>query len=226
MTDTPLLPAPSTAPPALAPKSKQTKSTANKKKFVMGPAIQMAMANSSISLKLGLNEALKQRKKGTVSRAIQELEDKMASIKADTINAVREHRANMNQILPYLFLGDVSAANNVQLLQKHNITHVLTVMRQDNMPTVYQVKMDPKKFAHKTVDVNDTPRAKLLPHFPACCDFIRKARERRQGVLVHCFAGVSRSASTVVAFMMQKFPSLSVEDAIALLGTAAHKKAN
>ena len=148
---------------------------------MLGPAIEIAMANSSTSLKHGLNNALKRRKKGAVSRALKELEDRMASMKTDSIKAAQTPRANMNQILPYLFLGDVSAANNVKLLQKHNITHVLTVMRQYNMPTDYQVELDPKNFAHKTVDIIDTSSAKLLPHLPACCDFIRKARERRQG---------------------------------------------
>lgn len=159
----------------------------------MGPAIQIAMADSSTSLKHGLNKALERRKKGTVMRSLQELEDRMASMKKDRIYDVEESRKNMNQILPYLFLGDVSAAKKVKLLQKHNITHVLTVMRQDNMPKAFHVKLDPKKFVHKTVDINDLPKAKILPHFSACCDFIRKARERRQGQMremVHPFLKV------------------------------------
>ena len=139
------------------------------------------MATSSASLQHGLDDALKQRKTGAVSAAIKSLEDKMASRKTDSINAAKNHWTSMNEILPRLFLGDVHAATNMALLEKHNITHVLTVMRQHCMPTAYQVKLPPKKFAHKMVDIIDTSRAKLLPHFPACCDFINKARDRRQG---------------------------------------------
>ena len=66
--------------------------------------------------------------------------------------------------------------------------------------------------------VEDDLRAQLLPHFESCFDFIENAREADGSVLVHCEvlnppnssattgwwgqAGVSRSATVVVGFLM------------------------
>ena len=42
----------------------------------------------------------------------------------------------------------------------------------------------------------------LLPHLPKCMEFISAGREGGGAVLVHCFAGVSRSATAVVAYLL------------------------
>jgi len=41
-----------------------------------------------------------------------------------------------------------------------------------------------------------------MRHFPQAIAFIKEGMQQGGGVLVHCFAGVSRSASCVIAFMM------------------------
>jgi protein-tyrosine phosphatase len=43
----------------------------------------------------------------------------------------------------------------------------------------------------------------MLRHLPAAIQFIREGI-KSGGVLVHCFAGVSRSATCVIAFLMQE----------------------
>jgi dual specificity phosphatase 12 len=51
--------------------------------------------------------------------------------------------------------------------------------------------------------VADVSSQSLMRHFPAAISFIKEGM-RSGGVLVHCFAGVSRSASCVIAFLMQE----------------------
>jgi len=51
--------------------------------------------------------------------------------------------------------------------------------------------------------VLDIPSENLYLHFDAAVDFI-KTGIARGGVLVHCFAGVSRSSSCVIAYLMRE----------------------
>lgn len=46
------------------------------------------------------------------------------------------------------------------------------------------------------------PSETLLPHLPDAINFIKTALSKGGHVLVHCYAGVSRSASTIIAYLM------------------------
>ena len=61
----------------------------------------------------------------------------------------------------------------------------------------------PKDFKYKVISVTDTSQASLLRHFPAAISFIKEGMAKG-GVLVHCYAGVSRSASCVIAYLMHE----------------------
>lgn len=69
--------------------------------------------------------------------------------------------------------------------------------------------------------LNDDPTENLLDRLEACLEFIDKAREQGT-ILVHCMAGVSRSASVIVAYLM-KIENLSVKDALSSLREASSK---
>ena len=73
--------------------------------------------------------------------------------------------------------------------------------------------MYPKDFTYKVINVADVSSQSLLRHFPAAISFIKEGQSRG-AVLVHCFAGVSRSASCVIAFLMQE-RNMSFQDAFA-----------
>jgi hypothetical protein len=52
--------------------------------------------------------------------------------------------------------------------------------------------------------VHDTPEADLSTHFTACFGFIAEALAAGGGVLIHCFAGRSRSVTVLTAFLMRQ----------------------
>ncbi|KAL8041275.1 hypothetical protein ABFX02_10G155000 [Erythranthe guttata] len=62
------------------------------------------------------------------------------------------------------------------------------------------------------VPLRDMESENLLDYLDACLDFIEDSR-KEGSVLVHCFAGVSRSAAIISAYLM-KSERLSQEDAI------------
>jgi predicted protein tyrosine phosphatase len=106
--------------------------------------------------------------------------------------------ASMNQILDQLWLGDMVGASNKFLLKKNGITHILTVA-MGLMPKF------PTQFTYKLISILDCPSANLKVHFQPCIKFLKDSIQSGGTVLVHCFAGVSRSTTIVIAYLMQEF---------------------
>ena len=105
-------------------------------------------------------------------------------------------RKSMHRVLPYLYQGDYLAANDQPLLEALGIT--------------YTVSLEPRlNFAgNKHIlrfHVEDDPSQDLRPYFDRAYHFIEQARTRREGVLVHCAAGVSRASTFVLYYLMRRF---------------------
>ena len=62
----------------------------------------------------------------------------------------------------------------------------------------------PDRLTYCQVPVRDIETANIARYFPTTCYFLRhQLLELKQSVLVHCMAGVSRSATIVLAYLMQ-----------------------
>eukprot|EP00028_Trichosphaerium_sp_Am-I-7-wt_P003613 CAMPEP_0168532260 /NCGR_PEP_ID=MMETSP0405-20121227/16096_1 /TAXON_ID=498012 /ORGANISM="Trichosphaerium sp, Strain Am-I-7 wt" /LENGTH=232 /DNA_ID=CAMNT_0008557537 /DNA_START=197 /DNA_END=895 /DNA_ORIENTATION=- len=57
---------------------------------------------------------------------------------------------------------------------------------------------------YKNIKLADKPSQSITPYFQEAFAFIDKARSKKQRILVHCQAGVSRSASFVIGYLMYK----------------------
>ncbi|XWS58990.1 hypothetical protein CRYUN_Cryun08bG0081900 [Craigia yunnanensis] len=68
------------------------------------------------------------------------------------------------------------------------------------------------KLVRMAVPIRDMESENLLDYLDACFDFIDQSR-KEGSVLVHCFAGVSRSAAIITAYLMRT-EQLSQEDAL------------
>lgn len=55
------------------------------------------------------------------------------------------------------------------------------------------------------IAAEDSPTYDLSQHFVETAEFLEMVRKRRAAVLVHCAAGASRSATIVMAFLMQRW---------------------
>ncbi|XP_028816413.1 protein phosphatase Slingshot homolog [Denticeps clupeoides] len=102
-----------------------------------------------------------------------------------------------SKILDYLYLGSEWNAANFEELQKNNVGYILNVtMEIDNF--------FPESFSYMNIRVYDVEATDLLSHWKNTYNFINSARLSGQAVLVHCKMGVSRSASTVLAYLMKQ----------------------
>lgn len=102
----------------------------------------------------------------------------------------------MDKIIDRLYLGNLKGASDLQALKNANITHILQVA--NGIKPFF-----PKDMKYKVISIPDTSNQQLIRHFPAAISFIKEAMSKG-GVLVHCYAGVSRSASCVIAYLMQE----------------------
>jgi len=95
-----------------------------------------------------------------------------------------------------LYLGDIIAAESALYLKQNNISCVLTVAKTRLML--------PKHLEVQTmvIAVDDSPIVNLKKNFEECFNFIHQNRAAGKNVLVHCMAGVSRSATIVISYIM------------------------
>ena len=69
---------------------------------------------------------------------------------------------------------------------------------------------------------SDTPDQNLSQYFSVCNDFIHAARIRDGNVLIHCLAGMSRSVTVAVAYIMSVTP-LTWKEALKVVRTGRGK---
>ncbi|THH16962.1 hypothetical protein EW146_g3755 [Bondarzewia mesenterica] len=108
-------------------------------------------------------------------------------------------RAVASPIVPRLYLSDLTTACSVDTLERLGITHIVTVL---DIEPPFPEPVLARKRLH--ISIADRPDAKLLPHLDDTTAFIRDAlaENDENKVLVHCFMGVSRSASVVCAYLI------------------------
>jgi len=69
------------------------------------------------------------------------------------------------------------------------------------------------KFVYKIIPVMDVPSTNILSYFDNASQFIDSVLKTSFGkILVHCYAGVSRSATIVIAYLIKKNPEAKLSD--------------
>lgn len=100
----------------------------------------------------------------------------------------------MSQIIPGLFLGGVQDAFDSSLASGSTVINVALEVPK----TPYA-----KRYVH--VPLRDTSSERITKYFDDISELIDKELNNGNTVLVHCFAGISRSATIVIAYIMKKY---------------------
>jgi len=105
-----------------------------------------------------------------------------------------------NDNLGELFLGGVSAAENINFLKENKILAVLTILLERD------VSFDKSNLYidHLVFKVFDEGNVTLYPYFNEAYNFIDNHLKKGESVLVHCFGGITRSATIVISYIMLK----------------------
>ena len=100
----------------------------------------------------------------------------------------------INKITDTIYLGNIEAAYDYKKLKELGIKKVLTVMN------AFGNHYPENAFIHKTIDIMDDYETNIIRYFKECFLFM----EGYDKVFVHCAAGMSRSATIVIAYIMWK----------------------
>ncbi|CAG9318988.1 DUSP19_2 [Blepharisma stoltei] len=117
--------------------------------------------------------------------------------------------SSYNEILPGIYLGDYKAAKHLETLEGLGITHI--VIAASDLDPWYQNIINYKQFPQM-----DSGEA-LTGIFRQSNQFIKEAVQSNGKVLIHCQMGVARSATLMIAYVMQEM-SLDMNRAIEFVG--------
>lgn len=117
--------------------------------------------------------------------------------------AVSLRREPFNAITDDVFLGARPVSGRVAALDEVGITHVVSCLSEEDRAKVAFLQ---DTFHTLFIPRRDGMNEDLASCFPAFFDFVRAANEQhaRAKILVHCEAGVSRSATLVTALLMHR----------------------
>ncbi|KZC09747.1 PREDICTED: dual specificity protein phosphatase 12 [Dufourea novaeangliae] len=110
--------------------------------------------------------------------------------------------SSYDEVIPGLFLGNLTAATDIKWLKETKINYILTV---DSCPLPRKIQELLPNLTVMYIQVTDLPREDLLTHFGDSYEFINHALETSNRILVHCYFGISRSATLVIAYLMKKY---------------------
>ncbi|XP_015598276.1 dual specificity protein phosphatase 19-like [Cephus cinctus] len=96
------------------------------------------------------------------------------------------------KIIPGLFLSSQDPVANLEILKEHAIKHVLSLGIEPS------VKFQDINYHY--IDMLDLPDFNILDSIKLCISIIHKTLH--ENILVHCNAGISRSSTIVIAYLM------------------------
>ncbi len=100
----------------------------------------------------------------------------------------------MDSITEKVYLGNLMSAKDEENLIKNNFTGVLSCTGE------FSPEYQNESIKHKIFDINDGDNTNIIQYFKEAIKFI----DEQEKVLVHCLAGISRSATFVIAYFMWK----------------------
>ena len=103
------------------------------------------------------------------------------------------------QIVPRVWVGSREDAHSPQFLQRHNIRHIINCTRN--------ISFKFPRLSGYRIPVDDHPdeNPTMLRHLPVAVAAIESALAfGDEAVLVHCYAGISRSSTVVCALLMKR----------------------
>lgn len=144
--------------------------------------------------------------------------DNISQDESSTVIVTGKRRESYNKIDPYdLWIGDAQSALNEEFIIDNDISVIIDVGSSNNLifnnsnPYISSI-------TYKRINILDRPDVNIFIHFDELIALIEGAFSKKKKVLVHCQAGISRSASIVIAYIMYK-KEINHQDALQYVKT-------
>eukprot|EP00004_Rigifila_ramosa_P015717 TRINITY_DN3668_c0_g1_i2.p1 TRINITY_DN3668_c0_g1~~TRINITY_DN3668_c0_g1_i2.p1 ORF type:complete len:158 (+),score=30.29 TRINITY_DN3668_c0_g1_i2:2-475(+) len=122
---------------------------------------------------------------------------------------VRVYGEAADFVVDNIWISSMGESSNRAHLTRLGITHIACIganLRQ-HFPT---------DFVYHSASINDLSNENIIQHLPACLAFIERSQRAGGRILVHCAAGMSRSASVVLAYLIRE-KQMPYDDALQFL---------
>ncbi len=104
----------------------------------------------------------------------------------------------MSRVTINLYIGDALDVSNLIFLRSKGITHIVNA-------TVSVKNFFPGEFVYIKLNLHDFPIQRLHGVLEPSYRFINEVIDKGGTVIVHCAAGISRSSSIVIYYLMRKY---------------------
>jgi protein-tyrosine phosphatase len=115
-----------------------------------------------------------------------------------------------NYIIDNIYLGSQKSGVDVNQLFELNIKYVLILGKG------MEGKFD--QITYKIIEIDDSLEQNLSNYIREALDFIFESQKKNSKILIHCVSGISRSASIVIAYIMDKY-KMNYDDAFVYVKT-------
>lgn len=115
------------------------------------------------------------------------------------------------EVVQGLYLGNAEFASDLELLKGLGVTHIVNSAKE--VPDYFKGDF---KFQYLHLMLNDVPEENISRFFEVSRKFIADALDNGGVVLVHCWAGVSRSVSVVIYYLTKTY-GISVREALKII---------
>ncbi len=114
-----------------------------------------------------------------------------------------------------LYISSFAPAYNKETLESHNISHIVVA-------AAGLVKKFPENFTYLQLTLLDSPQEDIKKYFDETGNFIHECISNNGTVLVHCHAGISRSSTIIIAYLMN-YKKMKFQEALLLVKNKREK---
>jgi len=113
----------------------------------------------------------------------------------DSLQGIHDQHVSSEILSDFLYLGSVASAQSWEELERLQIRHIVCMVNMFELPFAGKV-------TYKMIQIDDIETANVKQYFPIINQFVTSVKNAGGRCLIHCHAGVSRSSSAVIAYLM------------------------